>query len=169
MSISGCTAAALQSFPRDEAARRVSRRGPGSVQFAALLAVSWLAVVVLAVPFVADRYMQSSEAAAAEGRIGDSVAHALKASRLEPWSPAPHLQLAVIAQSLGRYQRSIAEYSRAAELEPENWQPPYLKAIAEFERGNIVSAADEAEAAFRLNPRSERTRSLWVLLTALAQ
>lgn len=153
MIISACLAASLQSYQQGETVLKVHRRA-GKGQMVLALAAAWLAIVLLAVPLAADRYMSSSAAAAADGRLEDSVRDARRASDLEPWSPAPHLQLGVIAQSLGLYDVARAEYARAARLEPENWQPPYLKSLLEFERGDPEAAARDLDVAFRLNPRS---------------
>jgi O-antigen ligase len=168
MFVSACSAAALQGFRREDRVLRTPDRRPGAGQVGGALLVSWLAIVVLSVPFAADQYMKSSGAAAADGRIEDSIASSRSASRLEPWSPAPHLQLATIAQSLGFYERSIAEYSRAAELEPENWQPPFLRSVAEFERGRLNAAARDLDIAFELNPRSRQLADWRIVLDAAA-
>jgi O-antigen ligase len=160
MLVSACTAAALQDHSLHHRNPGTRNRRAGAGQIAAGLAVSWLALVVLTVPFVADQYMKSSEAAAADGRLKDSMRQARNASRLEPWLPAPHLQMGIIAQSLGFYERSIDEYSRAAELEPENWQPPYLESLAEAARGDLDAASEHLEAALRLNPRSKQVNDL---------
>ncbi len=164
MFVSACLAATLQSRRSTQGVLRSPRCEPRAGQIALGLGFSWLAIVVLAVPFAADQYMQASEKAAADGRIEDSIRSARNASRLEPWSPTPHLQLGAVFQSRGLRERSIAEYSRAAELEPDNWQPLYLRAIAEFQDGKIAAALADAQAASLLNPRSSRFEDLQELI-----
>jgi O-antigen ligase len=148
--------------------RKPRRSGPGVQQIAAGVAVSWFAIAALAIPLAADRYMEASASAASEGRLDDSIRSARRAAQLNPWSPAPHLQLGAIAQQVGLYERSIAEYSKAAEMEPENWQPPYLESLVEAERGELEAAAHKLAIALRLNPRSALLNEQRLTLEATA-
>jgi tetratricopeptide (TPR) repeat protein len=121
---------------------------------AASALIAWVAIAILAVPLAADRYMKSSATAAAEGRVVDSINDANRSSDIDPWSPAPHLQLGVIAQSLGLYGKAREEFREAARLEPENWQPPYLTSLLELELGDPEAAMRALDDAAQLNPRS---------------
>jgi hypothetical protein len=175
MLVAACLVSELQArqaearHPAGGAVLRERRpSGAGVRQIAAGATASWLAVAVLAIPLAADRFMEASASAASEGRLDDSIRDARRAARLNPWSPAPHLQLGAIAQQVGLYERSIAEYSSAAELEPENWQPPYLESLVEAERGDFAAAAEKLEIALRLNPRSALLNEQRLILEAAA-
>ena len=89
MLVSACTAAELQGFRVREGNPRTSNRRPGAGQIAAALGFSWLALVLLTVPFVADQYMKSSEAASAEGRLEDSMRQAKKCIATGPLVAGP--------------------------------------------------------------------------------
>ena len=175
MLVAACLVCELQAR-RDEgrhpAGGTILRKQRGRVagvrQIAAGAAASWLAVAVLAIPLAADRYMKASASAASEGRLDDSIRSARRAARLDPWSPAPHLQLGAIAQQVGLYERSLYEYSSAAELEPENWQPPYLESLVEAERGEFGAAAEKLDIALKLNPRSALLNEQKLILEAAA-
>jgi len=166
MTIVGCLVAELQSRRKPASATvgtsvlRMKVRGAPNRQLFGGAFVAWFAIVVLVVPMAADQYLQKSADAAAEGRLKDSIDDSRQALKLDPWSAAAHLQIGAIAQSLELYDRSIAEYSKAAELEPDNWQPPYLKASAELERGDVTAAGKDAAQAMVLNPRSPEVGSL---------
>ncbi|MCO5314729.1 MAG: O-antigen ligase family protein [Solirubrobacterales bacterium] len=119
-----------------------------------LIAAAWAAFVLLAVPAVADRYMERSIGATAEGRLADAVKASQEASRLAPYWARPHMQLGVLAQAVGLERTAITEFDRAIELEPDNWQTWYLRSLAESEFGLEAEAESDLDQARSRNPRA---------------
>ena len=77
------------------------------------------------------------------------------AADLNPWSPAPLIAQAEIAEQAGESQRALALLARASERKPQDWTPHFLAArvLAGTDPG---LAADELEEARRLNPQGRR-------------
>ena len=126
--------------------------GAGSGTKLAGLLAAWLAIVALAVPAIADRYVKASADSVRAGEIGKAEDQARMASRLEPWNPKPHMQLATIAGSRGDTGTALSEIDRAVELEPENWQARVLRFQINFDANRREAAERDFQVLREINP-----------------
>lgn len=130
-----------------------ARRGVPRAIWASLAA--WLSIWALAVPALAEKAIDESASAVTAGRVDEAIDQAKTAQRLNPWSPAPHLQLGVIAQALGSPSEAIEEFTKAIELEPRNWRAWHLRMLAREAAGDSKDAIlEDFEQARLRNPRA---------------
>jgi len=130
---------------------RENRRLPAGLRLAGL-AAAWVAIIVLAVPAAADRYIEASADSVRAGSIEKAADQARTASQLEPWAPEPHMQLATIAESRNQTGLALAEIDRAIELDPENWQARLLRFRINFDSGHRREAKPDYQRLRELNP-----------------
>ena len=143
-------AAWIVSAMNDDRRQRAVTSAAG-LKFSGVLA-AWVAIVVLAVPAIADRYIEASADSVRGGEIGKAVDQARTASRLEAWNPRPHMQLATIADSRGDTETALAEIDKAVELEPENWQARVLRFQINFEADRREAAERDFQILREINP-----------------
>ncbi len=143
-------AAWIASAEAVEPWRRRATAGNG-LKLAGLLS-AWVAIVILAVPAVADRYVEASADSVRSGQVEKAIDQAHAASRLEPWNPDPHLQLAVIAEGRGNVDLALAELDRAIELEPENWTSRLIRFRINVREGRREQARADYERLREINP-----------------
>lgn len=153
----GDTAALLMLFAAwiasAEAVDPTRRRSEAGTGFRISAAIAcWFAVVVLAVPAIADRYVEASADSVRSGHIEKAIDQANTALKFEPWNPEPHLQLGTIAESRGQTELALAEFERASELEPEDWWAVLLRLRVNYNAGRIADARRDYERLKEINP-----------------
>ena len=136
--------------------RGVSRRPRGIRVAAAVTALALVAgaVVAEAIPWVAQKELSASRAAAAAGDLSLAGTYAERASRAEPWAASPKLQLALVREEspdLARARRAIVQ---ATALDPDNWQIWLVRSRIETKLGLGHEAERSLARARELNPRS---------------
>lgn len=153
----GATAALLLGFAAwiasaeaVDPAREKSRAGNG-LRLAGVL-TAWVAIMVLAVPAIADRYQQAATSSVESGHLERAIDQARMAIRLDPWSAEPHMQLGTIAESRGQINKALAEYDRAIELEPRSWQALALKFRVYDSNGRTAEARKVYRRLNEINP-----------------
>jgi O-antigen ligase len=125
------------------------------------LAVAWIAAIALVGPLLVEREIESSQTAAADGRIASAVDHANTARSIEPFAASPYVQLGLLAELQGDYATASQRFTQAIAREDRNWQLYYLRSRVEHEAGNEAAARADLERARRLNPRLGCLRSGW--------
>jgi hypothetical protein len=124
-------------------------RAPGGVRRSPLLAVA-VALVAGAVllsfasPRLSERSLRESSRALDENDFGDALSSALQGRSYNPYSTAPVLALAHIAQRQGFPRAAERRYIEAVELQPENPETWYALGIFEFYARQDMCAAYEA-------------------------
>lgn len=116
------------------------------------LAVAWLAAVALVGPLLVDRGIEASNAAVAEGNLGDAIGHAETARSIEPWATSPYRQLGLLAERQGDYAAAVEWLDKAIDREEASWLLYYLRARVENRAGNAAEAEADLAEAQRLNP-----------------
>lgn len=134
------------------AAEREGRPSRGLRIVAPVLAVA--AIAVLALPWLSEREVRDSRAAALSGRTADAVDAARAAQRLTPWAASPHLQHALVLEGSGDLHDARHEIARAELRAPSDWRIPLVAARMARTAGDAVAARSALERARRLNPRS---------------
>ena len=137
-------------------------RAPGAVRRRPLLAVATalLAGAVLvsfASPRLSERSLRESDRALDEKEFGDALSSALRARSFNPYSTAPVLALAHIAQRQGFPEDAEERYAQAVELQPENPETWYALGIFEFYvRRNMCAAYRYLQTSWDLDPAGDQ-------------
>jgi hypothetical protein len=123
-----------------------------------LIAIAVVGAVAMVPPFLSDRYTNLAR----EGwqtDLAGAYSELDAAADLNPLSPAPLVQEAVIAESAGEPQRALGALSRAQERVPDEWTLYFLEAriLSEIDP---ASAARPLERARALNPQGEEIAEL---------
>jgi hypothetical protein len=127
---------------------------------AALVLGSWLAVVAVAIPFLAAEELGASERGLARGDVASALERARSAEAIEPWASTPRLQLALAyeqAGSLGAARRRIDE---AIERDSSDWRLRIVDARLAVKAGDVAAGRRALARARSLNPRSRLLRAL---------
>jgi len=126
------------------------RRRP--VLGALALVGAWLAALALVAPLLAQREIDASNAAAAEGNLVSAVNHAENARAIEPWATSPYRQLGLLAEREGDYGAALEWLNKAIDREGRSWLLYYIRARVNHRAGDDVAAAADLAEAKRLNP-----------------
>jgi len=62
------------------------------------------------------------------GRLGAALAHAVAATRLEPWGATPNLQLALVEERARRPAEAAAAIERAIRRHRNDWRSWFVAA-----------------------------------------
>ena len=115
------------------------------------------AVLVVALPALADRDVERAYTAAEVGRVGSAVEAAERARRLDPLSLAPLDALATAADAAGDERRAVAWYEEATGQQPENPDTWFELGFYHYvATGNLCAAYQALNASYTLDPRSSR-------------
>jgi O-antigen ligase/polysaccharide polymerase Wzy-like membrane protein len=129
----------------------------GWASLAALLATAVAAVVVVALPALAERDVERSLDASDAGRVEDAVDAAERARQLNPLALGPLEALAVAADADGNERLAVAWYERATELQPENPDTWYaLGLYHSLATGDRCAAYTALNASYTLDPHGSR-------------
>jgi hypothetical protein len=131
---------------RSEHPRRLAR--------AAVAAVALGVAVAEAVALLAAVEVNESQAAVRAGRLGRAHAHAVAATKLEPWAATPYLQLALVDESSGDFAAALRSAKASLARDRENWQPWLVASRIEMRLGDKAAAARDRAHAGSLDPRS---------------
>ena len=119
-----------------------------------LLALSALALVVIAIPMLSDIAVRSSRDLVDQGRLLDALDSARHAEDLDPLAASPNLQEALVLE-LGGDLTGAATAARQATIdEPTNFRNWLILSRIEAELGNTEASAEAFRMAGSLNPRS---------------
>ncbi len=130
-------------------------RAAGQSRFAlavATLVVAWVAIWAAAVSFASDRELAASRAAAARGDVTQAVNDARVAGRIEPWSPEPPLQVALVEELGGDLVSARTAALDAIHHAPGDWRPWAVAGRIEARSGNSAAASLLLAKARALSP-----------------
>ena len=113
-----------------------------------------VAIGLLALPWLAQRDVRDSRAAALAGDTATAVDKARAAQRLTPWAASPHLQHALALEGAGDLEAARHAVARAETRAPSDWRIPLVAARIERSAGNGMAATAALARARALNPRS---------------
>jgi tetratricopeptide (TPR) repeat protein len=116
------------------------------------LVVAWISALALVGPLLADREIDASNSAAAEGNLPNAVSHAETARSIEPWATSPYRQLGLLAEREGNYAAAVDWLSQAIDREEDSWLLYYLRARVAHSAGDEAAARADQREARRLNP-----------------
>jgi hypothetical protein len=116
------------------------------------LAVGWICIVAGALVVLTELKLEQSRDAAAEGRIADGLERAREARTVQPWSPEPYTQLALLEEARGDVDEALTRLEQARERDSEDWRLAVIEARLQEERGDAAAAQRALERARALNP-----------------
>lgn len=118
-----------------------------------VLAVVGIAALVPALTAATE--LRASQQDALSSQFTDALERAGSAANVQPYAVSPPLQRALVLEDQGSLNAAAAQVRVAAAREPANWQPPFVLARIEAERGDTKAAV----AAFRRAQSLNRTAS----------
>lgn len=113
-----------------------------------------IAIVVLALPWLAERDLRESRRAAVAGDTRAAVDRAERARALLPWAASPWLQLALVHEGAGDLGAARAAAREAVGHDPSGWRNHLVLGRIAQAAGDEPAAAAAVRAAAALNPRS---------------
>jgi tetratricopeptide (TPR) repeat protein len=150
VSLVGITTLGLIVGPATPDGPRPQRRLPR----VAIAAAAGAVMAAEAIALLAGVEVSKSQAAARAGRLGPARAHAVAATRLEPWAGSPYLQLALVEESAGDLAAARRSIEAAIRRDREDWRPWLAAARIETRLGDAAAAARSNARARSLDPRS---------------
>jgi Flp pilus assembly protein TadD len=96
--------------------------------------------------------------AAKQDWVGAKRAYS-QALALEPKSPFPHVELAMIALEEKDTASAVDHFRQAADVDPSDWEPLYYLARARLMRGEVGQAAIDILEAIDRSPHNQRLRA----------
>ncbi len=109
-------------------------------------------VAAEAIPMLAQVQLDASHAAALRGAGGTALRHARSAEAIEPWSPDPYEQVALLQEQIGDLSAAKAAIRDAIARDDSDWQLWLVRARLETKSGEIRQAAASLARAKQLNP-----------------
>jgi tetratricopeptide (TPR) repeat protein len=118
----------------------------------AVVAFALPVIVSQTISFLTDRRVAASQQAYDTGRLDDAFRAANSARNLEPWSDAPYVQLALVAERAGDLRSAAIWIGSALSRNPDNWSSWLVQARIEAKSGQIIPARRSLAHARDLNP-----------------
>jgi hypothetical protein len=120
----------------------------------ATLLTGWAAVWIAGVLFLTEIKLDDSRDAADRGDLDSAAQDASDASTLQPWAPAPWLQLALVEERAGNLPAARERIEEAIERAPDDWSLWITASRIERRAGDREAAEAAYLRAQSLNPRS---------------
>jgi hypothetical protein len=128
---------------------------PRRLVSAIAIVLAGLAIVVLeVVPLLGQVEVSASQADIRAGRTGPARAHAVAATKIEPWAASPYLQLALVEEAAGRLAAARRAVTQSIRRDRDDWRPWYAASRIEARLGDGGLARHDLLRARALNPRS---------------
>jgi tetratricopeptide (TPR) repeat protein len=150
-------ASALAARPRtvqsgeDSPSQAAGRRfGVGVV----VIGMGWLLICSLAISLLAGMRIRDSQDAAARGDSHEAISEALDARSIQPWSPSPYLQLALLEEVNGNLAVARRWLQKAIDRDPKAYDLWAVAARIDTRQGQLGKARMELARAKSLYPRS---------------
>jgi tetratricopeptide (TPR) repeat protein len=120
-------------------------------------AIALVAVVLVGtqgVEYAAEARLADSRTAAAAGDLDGALGSARSARDVQPWSPDPWLQLALVHEVRDELPQARSAITRATEEDGSDWRLWLVAARLETKAGDVAAARRSLVRARELNPRS---------------
>jgi O-antigen ligase len=158
VSVVGFVVLGLLVGPATDLATDRGRRGEGGpgrlLAGVSIVAVGWIVICAQVLPLLKDRRISDSQAAVARDDASAALRTARDAHSLQPWSPEPYRQEALIQELLGNLPAADKAIHTAIDRDREDWRLWLIAVRIETKRGDIAAARASLNEARRLNPRS---------------
>jgi O-antigen ligase len=134
-------------------ARSRPRRGLLALR-AVAVTVSLAAILVAAVPLLAQTRIEDSQAAVRRGDLVGALRLARQARSIQGWAASPWVQLALVQERVGDLRSAEFSIQEAVERAPSDWRVWLIATRIETKLGDIADARRALARAVELNPRS---------------
>lgn len=136
---------ARSPLARDQSA---SRFGLGI----AMIGVAWASIWAAGILLIAELKLDSSRAAAGQGDLATAANDARDAASVQPWSPEPRLQLALVEELSDNLRAARSAAGLAIDRAPGDWRPWAVAARIDALEGDLATAGTELVKAQSLSP-----------------
>lgn len=168
VSVVGFVALGLVSGPATAAPASLSviqgeapRQRPGGFGLGvAAVLIAWVLVFAQAIPLLAQRELDKSQAASARGNAREALDAAESARDIQPWAATPYLQLALVSEQIGALPVARTWIGRAIARDQEDWRLWLVAARVDTKLGRVAVAERSLKRAVELNPRSPLFKGL---------
>lgn len=168
VSIVGFVALGLISGPATAAPAPLSviqgdapRHWPGGFGLGVAAAlIAWVIVFAQAIPLLAQRELDKSQAASGRGNVREALDAAESARDIQPWAATPYLQLALVSERIGALPVARTWIGKAIARDREDWRLWLVAARVETKLGHVAAAERSLNRAVELNPRSPLFKGL---------
>lgn len=118
----------------------------------AMIGIGWASIWAAGIVLVTDLKLDASRAAAARGDLAAAAGDALDAASVQPWSPEPRLQLALVGELGGDPKAARHDAGLAIERAPGDWRPWAVASRIDARAGDLRAAGTELVKAADLSP-----------------
>jgi hypothetical protein len=118
----------------------------------AIIGIAWASIWAAAIVLITDFKLDASRAAAARGDLVTAANDARDAASVQPWSPEPRLQLALVNERAGNLEAARVEAELAIDRAPGDWRAWAAAARIDGRRERYQAAGAEFITATELNP-----------------
>jgi tetratricopeptide (TPR) repeat protein len=118
----------------------------------ATVVVGFVSIWVAGVVFLTQLEIEASQDAARRGDFEDAADDARAAATIQPWSPEPYLQLALVEELRGRAEEAQGAVDDAIERAPGDWRVWIVASRVALLSGDAVGAYSAFQRANGLSP-----------------
>jgi hypothetical protein len=140
---------------RAGAAGRAPVEGNPSTRFGlgvAAIGIGWVSIWGAGIVLVSNLKLDASRAAATRGDLVQAAGDARDAATVEPWSPEPRLQLALVDEAAAKFGAARRAAGEAIDRAPNDWRTWAVAARIDARAGNRRAAVRELVRARQLSP-----------------
>ena len=119
----------------------------------AAMPVAWVAIALSVLVAAGEIRLSQSRSAASSGDLALAAERASDASTLEPWSGAPYLQEALVAEAAGRPREALRLLREAVDRDARDWRTAVIEYRIQTGLGNEKAAQAARSRALLLYPR----------------
>lgn len=131
----------------------VASTRPGSYWLAlGTVAIGWLSVVAASLLVLTELKLEGSREAAAQGKPIEAMERAEEARTVQPWSPEPYTQMALLEEARGDSVRALERLAQARERDSDDWRLALFEARLHRGLGDAGAAYSALQEARDLSP-----------------
>jgi len=119
---------------------------------AATASIGWASLWAAGVALATDLKLNASQEAAEQGELAGAADDARDAATLQPWSPEPRLQLALVEELAGSLRAAQGAAIEAIDRAPHDWRSWAVAARIDEELGERKAAKESGAFADGLSP-----------------
>jgi hypothetical protein len=118
----------------------------------ATVGIAWASIWAAGVLLITDLKLDASRAAAARGDLAQAADDARAAATVQPWSPEPRLQLALVQEVGGNLRAARTAAGETIDRASDDWRPWAVASRIDARAGHLATAFREIARARALSP-----------------
>ncbi len=123
----------------------------------ATIGFAWIALLAGALAALEQLKLERSREAAAAGEVSRAIERAEEARTVQPFSPEPYTQLALLEEARGDLDEALERLAEARRRDSEDWRLALIEARLHRARGDEPAAQRSLAEARELNPLFQLT------------